>query len=183
MDQRKKRGRAAKASYFVPTGNGNYVYTGPLYSLSAEADITAKRASVRRLLLGGCIVALSLMCGILPVPGMNNTFYVIVPYAGTLIFAAVSLWKSARIAYWGGDKLREYVFESTVKQFPVHTLFCAVFAVASVIGEGIFLIIEKPDKTSLPLAVAFLLAHAVIAAMALIWRRLESALEWEKKSV
>lgn len=182
MAQRKKRGRAAKAAYFVPTGNGNYVYTGPLYSLSAEADITAKRASVRRLLFGGGIVALSLLCGILPVPGMSNTFYVIVPYAGTLIFGAVSLWKSARIAYWGGDSLREYVFESTVDQFPIHTLFCAIFAVASVIGEGLCLILEGVDPAKLPLAIGFLLAHAAITALALIWRRREAALKWEKKS-
>ena len=182
MAQRKKRGRAARAAYFVPTGNGNYVYTGPLYSLSTEAGITAKQAGVRRLLFGGVIIALSLLCGILPVPGMSNTFYVIVPYAGTLIFAAVSLWKSARITYWGGDSLREYVFETTVKQLPVHTLLCAVFAAASVIGEALCLILDGVDPAKLLLAIAFLLAHAAIAALAVIWRKGESKLEWEKKS-
>lgn len=182
MAQRKKRGRAAKAAYFVPTGNGNYVYTGPLYSLSADAGITAKQASLRRLLFSGGMVLLSLLCGVLPVPGMSNTFYVIVPYAVTLIFAAVSLWKSARIAYWGGDSLREYVFESTVNQFPAHTFFCAVFAVVSVIGEGLCLILERVEPAKLPLAVLFLLAHAAITVLAIIWRRREAALAWEKKS-
>lgn len=182
MAQRKKRGRAAKAAYFVPTGNGNYVYTGPLYYLSDKADITAKRASFRRLLFGGAMIALSLLCGILPMPGMSNTFYVIVPYAGTLAFAAVSLWKSARISYWGGDSLREYVFEATVNQLPVHTLVCAVFAGISAIGEGLCLILEGVETAKLPLAIGFLLAHAAIAALALIWRKRESALEWEKKS-
>lgn len=176
----KKRGRAAKASYFVAAGNGNYVYTGPLYSLSAEAGITAKWASLRRLLFGGAIIALSLLCGVLPVPGMSNTFYVIVPYAGTLIFGAVALYKAARIAYWGGDKLREYVYESTVKQFPAHTLFCAVFAGLSVIGEGLCLILERVDPAKLPLAILFLLAHAAVTALALVWRKSEAALEWTK---
>lgn len=182
MAQRKKRGRAAKAAYFVPTGNGNYIYTGPLYYLSDKAGVTAKRASFRRLLFGGAMILLSLLCGILPVPGMSNTFYVIVPYAGTLIFAAVSLWKSARIAYWGNDSLREYVFETTVNQFPIHTLFCAVFAVASVIGEALSLILDGVDAAKLPLAIGFLLAHTAIAALAIIWRRREAALKWEKKA-
>ena len=182
MAQRKKRGRAAKAAYFVPTGNGNYVYTGPLYSLSGEAGITAKRTSVLRMLCGGAMIVLSLLCGVLPVPGMSNTFYVIVPYAGTLIFAVVSIWKAARIVYWGNDSLREYVFESTVKQFPVYTLLCAIFAVTSVIGEGLCLIVDGVDAAKLPLAIVFLLAHAAIAALSLIWRRRESVLEWEKKS-
>lgn len=180
MDQRKKRGRAAKASYFVSAGNGNYVYTGPLYSLNAEAKITAKQASVRRLLFGVGIFVLSLLCGVMPVPGMSNTFYVIVPYAGTLIFAAVSLWKAARIAYWGGKALREYVFESTVKQLPVLTLFCAVFAGLSVIGEALCLILEAVDTAKLPQAIFFLIAHAAITALALVWRKFEAATEWEK---
>lgn len=182
MDQRKKRGRAAKAAYFVPTGNGNYVYTGPLYSLCAEARITAKQASARRLIFSGAIALLSLLCGILPVPGMSNTFYVIVPYAGTLVFAAVSLWKSARIAYWGGNSLREYVFDSTAKQLPVYTLLCAVFAIASIIGEGLCLILEGVDSAKLPLAILFMFAHFAIAALALIWRKQESALKWTSKN-
>ena len=183
MAQSKKRGRAAKAAYFVPTGNGNYVYTGPLYSLSTEANITANQAGVRRLLFGGVIIALSLLCGILPVPGMSNTFYVIVPFAGTLVFASVSLWKSARITYWGSDSLREYVFETTAKQLPVHTLVCAVFAVISVIGEAFYLVFEGIDPAKLPIAVVFLTAHASIAALAMIWRKREASLKWEQKSV
>ena len=178
MAQRKKRGRAAKAAYFVSSGNGNYVYTGPLYSIIAGSGLTARQVSMRRLLFCGCITALSLLCGLLPVPGMSNTFYVIIPYAGALIFGAVSLWKAARVAYWGGDKLREYVYESTVKQIPVLTLFCAVFAGISVIGEGLCLIFEKADPSSIPPAIVFILAHAVIIVLALVERRFESKLEW-----
>lgn len=180
MAERKKRGRAAKAAYFVSAGNGNYIYTGPLYSL-CSAKLTAKRAGVRRLLFGGSVFALSLICGLIPVPGLGNTFYVIVPYALSLVFAAVLLWKSARIAYWRYDDLREYVYETTVKQLPVLTLFCAVFAGVSVAGEALCLIIDGVDTENLPAAIFFIIAHAAIAILAPIWRKFEAALKWEKK--
>ena len=181
MPQRKLRGKAAKAAYFVPTGNGNYTYIGPQYSLSLDAGITAKKAGARRIIISICIVALSVVCGLLPVPGMSNTFYVIIPYALTMIFGVVLLWKSSRITYWGSDSLREYVYNTTVTQLPVYATLCAVFACVSVAGEGLCLILEKANRNVL-FAVIFILSHIVIFALSILLRRLEKPLEWVKSN-
>ena len=181
MARKEKRGRAGKASYFVPAGPGKYVYNGPLYSPDSESDITAKKANLRRTLFGIGITALSTVCGFLPVPGMSNTFYVIVPYAFTLIFAAVSLWKAGRIAYWGGEDLREYVYNTTVVRLPILIPLCALFAVLSVVGEGLYLILNAVDKAALPFAIIFFLACAVILALSLAWRRFETEFKWNKR--
>lgn len=179
MPQRKLRGRAAKASYFVPTGNGNYTYIGPLYSISPEANATAKKAGARRIIICICVTVLSLVCGLLPVPGMSNTFYVIIPYAVTLIFAAVMLYKSLRIAYWGNDKLREYVYHSTVKQLPILSVFCAVFACVAIAGEGLCLILQAFVSADLPYAMIFFLSHIAIFALSLLWKKHEISYQWE----
>lgn len=181
MARKEKRGRAGKASYFVPAGQGKYVYSGPLYSPAPESEITAKKASVRRVLFGVSVTALSAVCGFLPVPGMSNTFYVIVPYALTLIFAAVSLWKAGRIAYWGGENLREYVYNATVGRLPVLLPLCALFAVLSIAGEALYFILNGVDKSELPFAVIFLLISAAVLALSLIWRRFETAFIWNKR--
>lgn len=180
MARKEKRGRAGKASYFVPAASGKYVYNGPLYSPD-ESNITAKKANVRRMAFGIGTTALSALCGFLPVPGMSNTFYVIIPYALTLIFAAVSLWKAGRIVYWGGEDLREYVYNSTVGRLPVLIPLCALFAMLSLAGEVLYLILNGINKAELPFLIVFLLVQAVISVLAMIWRRFETAFKWNKR--
>lgn len=177
----KKRGWAGKASYFTPIGANSYTYSGPLYTLRPESRLTARQASTRRLLLGGGIMVLSLLCGFLPAPGMRNTFYVILPYAGGLILAAVSLWKAARIAYWNGNDLREYVYQATVERLPMTTLASVVFAGLSIVGEGFCLLLEGAERADLPFAIIFLLMQGVILTLALLWRKFETGLAWEKR--
>ena len=181
MSRKEKRGRAGKASYFVPAGPGKYVYNGPLYSPVSESNITAKKASVRRVLFGAGATALSAICGFLPVPGLGNTFYVIIPYALTLIFAAVSLYKAGRIAYWDGEALREYVYNTTVRRLPWLLPLCALFAGLSAVGEVLYLILNGADNAELPFAIIFLLISAAVLVLALIWRRFETAFKWNKR--
>ncbi|MCH5191543.1 MAG: hypothetical protein J1F23_05195 [Oscillospiraceae bacterium] len=180
MARKEKRGRTGKASYFVPSASGKYVYNGPLYSPD-EQDITAKQANVRRMVFGIGTTFLSAVCGFLPVPGMSNTFYVIIPYALALIFAAVSLYKAGRIAYWGGESLREYVYNTTVVRLPWLLPLCSLFAVLSAAGEALYLILNGINKAELPFAVIFLFISVAVLALSLIWRRFETALKWNKR--
>ena len=177
MAKNAKRGRAAKASYFVPAGQGRYVYSGPLYSPDTAEGVTAKKLSVRGVLFGAGTTVLSVLCGVLPIPGMMDAFYVIIPYALTLIFSAVLLWKSVRVLYWGGEKLREYVYYATIMKFPVLTLLCAVFAGVSAVGEVVYLIL---NKAGLLLAVMFIFFHGAILALAVLRRKFETAVLWNK---
>lgn len=180
MAKNAKRGRAAKASYFVPAGPGRYVYSGPLYSPDTAEGVTAKRLGVRCVLFGAGTTVLSVLCGVLPVPGMTDAFYVIIPYALTLIFSAVLLWKSVRVLYWGGERLREYIYNATVMKFPVLTLLCAVFAGVSAVGEVVYLVLNGADKARAPLAILFILFHGAILALALLRRKFETAVTWNK---
>ena len=180
MARKEKRGRAGKASYFVPATSGKYVYSGPLYSPD-ESSITAKKANVRRMLFSIGITALSAICGFLPVPGLGNTFYVLVPYALTLIFAAVSLWKAGRIAHWGGENLREYVYNTTVVRLPWLLVLCVLFAVLSVIGEALYLILNGINKADLPFVIIFFFISAAVSVSTLIWRKVETSIQWNKR--
>lgn len=181
MARKEKRGRASKTSYFVPAASGKYVYSGPLYYPVPESDITAKKANARRMLFSIGVTLLSAICGFLPVPGLSNTFYVIIPYALALIFAAVSLWKAGRIAYWGGENLREYVYNTTVVRLPLYLTLFAMFAVLSVVGEALYLILNGINKAGLPFVIIFFLVSATVSVLALIWRKLEIAIQWNKR--
>lgn len=180
MARKEKRGRAGKASYFVPATSGKYVYSGLLYSPD-KSNITAKKANIRRMLFSIGITALSAICGFLPVPGLGNTFYVLVPYAMMLIFAAVSLWKAGRIAHWGGENLREYVYNTTVVRLPLYLLLCVLFAVLSVIGEAVHLILNGINKAELPFVIIFFCISAAVSVLTLIWRKAETAIQWNKR--
>ncbi|MCH5171094.1 MAG: hypothetical protein J1F24_07390 [Oscillospiraceae bacterium] len=180
MARKEKRGRAGKASYFVPAASGKYVYSGPLYSPD-ESNITAKKANVRRMLFSIGITALSAICGFLPVPGLGNTFFVLVPYALTLIFAAVSLWKAGRISHWGGENLREYVYNTTVVRLPLYLMLCVLFAVLSIVGEAVYLILNGINKAELPFVIIFFCISAAVSVLTLIWRKVETAIKWNKR--
>ena len=86
--ERKLRGRAKRASYFIQSGTGEYIYQGPLYASENGHGMTPKGAMVRRWCFGIAVAVLEVLAGCLPAPGTADRFYVLVPYAAAIITAA-----------------------------------------------------------------------------------------------
>lgn len=136
----KKRGKRGENSYlndFHPNLAGEYIYDGALYACQSDPDTQKK--SRRR--LWGCTTLLllaALLSGSIPAPGMQNCFYVILPFLGELIAAVSVVWAVVKLGRdWSA--VREYVYERTVPALPGRALCAAVFAAAGILCELLYL--------------------------------------------
>ena len=160
--ERKLRGKAKRAAYFIPTASGEYVYQGPLYTARSVGRISPERAHRLRWGMGVVIAALWIADGCVPVQGMVNSFYVILPYGIGLICAAMLLWAVLQMGV-KGLPLREYIYEAAVKQLPVRTAAVAVSAGLTLIGETVSLLLGGSGGFS-PAATAFFLLSQTASA-------------------
>lgn len=176
--QRKPRGRAKQAQYFAPSATGEYIYTGAHYT-QTPGRFTWKQAMARRWAMGVAMAVLVVLSGCIPVPGMANTFYVLLPYAGELVSVCSLVWAVGRMTA-GGERLREYVYEETVLRLPVRTVLAAVFSAVTAAGECLFLAMHGAGGEKTRYIIVFLLAHGCVLAISLIWRRTERDVFWEK---
>ncbi len=114
--KRRKRGENSYLNDFHPNLAGEYIYDGTLYA--CQADAAAIRTAQRRIWAAGALLALLAVAGgCIPAPGMQNHFYVILPYLGELIAALTVGWALVKL---GRDwtAVREYVYERTVPALP-----------------------------------------------------------------
>ena len=182
MEKEKKlRGRAKRASYFVMTASGEYVYSGPVYAARNHGRLSPGRAQLCRWGMGLACLALAVADGCLTAPGMSGTFYVLLPYVAGLICAAMLVWAAYRMGR-GDEPLREYIYESTAKALPARTVATAICAGLTLIGEAAFLIRNGRAGAGIGPTVFFVLSQIGILVMAMLWFCMERALIWEKQS-
>ena len=139
-EKKKRKGRRSYLADFRKDATGNYVYTGNVYEFDGEESERKKYIAGIGALCVSC-AALATAQELLPGTKMNNTFYVLIPWLIQFLSAASVVWAFARLAY-GGRKLREYVYEATVKKLPVRSLITMVFCFATVAAEIVFICIN-----------------------------------------
>ena len=179
--ERKLRGKARRASYFIRTASGEFIYQGPLYAPASKGRVSPERIWLLRWGMGVVIGLLWIADGCVPVHGMVNTFYVILPYGIGLICAAMLLWAVIQMGLRPAP-LREYVYEATVKKLPVRTLAVAICAGLTAIGEAVSLLLEGGGGSAPGMTAFFLLSQGVVLALAALWFRLERGFDWEKQT-
>ncbi len=162
---------------FQPTAGGEYVYTGALYGWAEPGQ--ARRRALIRLWLGAALPAMLIVAaGCIPVPGMQNCPYVLLPYAGALVSQAAVLWLMCRLSY-GGERLRAYVYEATVGRFRVRGGCALGFAALTLLGHGVYLLRNGTEGHACA-ALLFWLLLGGCAACQLWWLRTACALRWTK---
>lgn len=159
---------------FERSASGEYVYTGNLYAYSEKN--TARRSTLISYWIPAAVMAAASFCqGFLPASGMLNCAYVILPFIAGFLCAVSAVWALVKLST-AKEPLREYVYSATVQVLPVRALFTLVFAVASVIGECVFLLthgLTEPGKTVLLLVL--MLAET---AAALLLRKKTKPSRW-----
>lgn len=137
---KKPRGRRAYLQYFTPTVGGGYVYNGPM------VPCRTPRAARRRLLaaLGALLAAVTgctALPGLVPVPGMQGCFYVILPWLGQLAGTVFLLGAGRLVPWlWDADALRRYRYEATAPKLPLRAACTAVCAGLAAVGEAVCLL-------------------------------------------
>ena len=178
-DKRKLRGKAKRASYFIRSASGEFIYQGPLYEARQKGKITPERALTLRWIMGFVITALWLVEGCMSVPGMNGSALVLPFYVAGLISGAMLFWAAMQMGFKCAP-LREYVYDATVKQFPIRTMAVAICAGLTLIGEGICLALNGVGRAAPAMIVLFFLFLAVILALSILWYCMERQFFGEK---
>lgn len=117
--------------------------------------------------------------GCFSAPGTGRCFYILLPYAAALIACVLAAWAAVRLAA-GGVRLRQYVYDGTVKKLPRRTLAAAVLAGAAALGETVYLLLHGPEGLALG-AAAYLLCQLGAAAAMLALRGAVLGLEYREE--
>lgn len=179
MAEKKKRsGRRAYLDNFRRSASGEYIYTGDYYTYINSGGKPRKRALAELWAPAAACAAASLASGCLSANGAGNCIYVLLPYILELALAASVVWGMAKLSS-GGDPIREYVYEASVPKLPRRAAACAIFALAGLVGEGVFLLLHGfGGKTAATLV--YLALKLAAASIAMVFRGNIKRFEWQK---
>lgn len=130
------RGRGARAACFSPNDSGGYVYHGPVYRPGKGQGPGWKRTRLFRWSAGILLLALDILSGWIPVPGVGQRTTFSFPIRMDFLVDGMLLWA---VGQMGGKKeLREYVYDGFVKKIPGRTAVRAAGRAVTLAGEAFF---------------------------------------------
>lgn len=134
-----RKSRKSALEHYQVNAGGEYVYTGKYISWE-------KGGKERKKALG-LLWGLSLLmtvgvigAGCIPAPGLQDTFYVLLPLMVEIILAISCLWGLGQLTA-GGEKLKEYVYRDSVEKLPGRYIAVVVFAAAAALMELLYLLL------------------------------------------
>ena len=160
-EQHKKHSRREHLNDFHLNIAGEYVYDGALYA--CQNDDAKQRRSKRAGMAAILTVAVA-AGGCIPAPGMQNCFYVLLPYLGEFLAAGSVIWALVKLGMdWSA--VREYNYKKSVAVLPVRTAVTAVFSLLGVVCELIFFFVnDHAGQTFFALKLIALLSVLVLRA-------------------
>lgn len=179
MAEKKKKGRRAYLDSFKMRSDGTYVYTGAHYRYEGD---TLRPDLIFLCGAAAIMLAAAVAAGCVSAPGMQDTFYVILPYTIGLVADISVCWGTARLVKGakGDSPLREYVYEETVMQIPGRAVFAAVCAGLACVGEVIFLIRHGAEEMTVG-CILFLTAEMADFILAVLVSRRVKAMRWNRQ--
>ena len=139
-EQHKKHNRREHLNDFHRNVAGEYVYDGALYSCQTGEE---KLCRIKRAVWATAAVLIAAVAagGCIPAPGMQNCFYVLLPYLGEFLSAGSVVWALAKLGTdWGA--VREYNYRKSVAVLPVRTAVTAFFSGLGIACELIFFFVN-----------------------------------------
>lgn len=169
---KKRKGRRAYLNDFKVNVAGEYVYTGKHY----RWDSDRKRALCWMWGLGLVGIAAGVLAGCIPGTGMEGAAWALLPYVISLLASFSCVYAVGRLSF-GGESVREYVYEATVKQLPVRCMVTAIAAGVAITGETVNLFLPSfAGKNAF--AVILIALEGVILAASVLLRVAVVRLKW-----
>lgn len=177
MGEKKRRGRRDYLNDFRQNAAGEYLYIGEHYTFVEQGKSRRRFLTELWLLCGGALLSAA-AAGCIPAAGTDSCFYVLIPYAASLIAAISLCWGLGRLTA-GGDPLRAYVYQGTVEKLPGRAALAAAAAGLTLIGAVIRLILSGFDG-KIWSSVLFLALEVIVFAASLLTRRWVQQQKWTK---
>lgn len=131
--------RKNKRSYlrdFVKNPDGSYVYAGKMW----HADPARRRRMLIELWMLLAVMLLAVLIpGFVTAAGLQNTFYVIIPYVFWLMSDFLLVYTLGNMTF-GGNPLRDYVYERSVSCYHFRTVLPLAGAALTALGLFIFMV-------------------------------------------
>lgn len=136
MAEKKKRDKRGYLRDFKEKPDGSYVYTGKTW----HADKATRRRVLMKLWALQAVMLISVFLpGFVTTAGLLNTFYVIIPYVFWFISDLVLAYTLGSVTF-GGNPLKDYIYERSVLQYAPRTVFPLAGAVLTAIALLVFLL-------------------------------------------
>ena len=159
---------------YKQTADGQYVYTGNLYVLHDAGNVRRKIG-----VLWALTVLAVIGSGLINAGGMNNSFYVIIPYIIEVICAFAMSWHVIRLIFTKGD-FKEYYYNKIVNGVPASSFILCISAAAGFIASVVFDILHSFDGKML-LCILYLISKLVCISFGVLIYRFYKTVEWEKR--
>lgn len=167
-----RRNKRAYLDDYEDVGDGTYRYTGVTWHWESGDARRAFLGLAWALLAGAACCALA--AGFVPRAGVGNTFFVLLPYSGTLVGVALSvvaLWHVSR----EGEMVRDHIRTTYVEGLNPRLLLGIVCGFICGVGNALCLMLGWGGIESAALALAYsLLMVASAALQLLLMRRLKT---------
>ena len=118
--------------------DGEYSYRGAFYEIQGDGKVINLRAWLLVAIIDVALIA----SGLFPATGAMDTWYVILPYAATIICAGFVTYYMARWTIRGVQRLREYIYKKTILRLNGATRALSILGIITAILEGFHLIMN-----------------------------------------
>lgn len=177
--ENKKNNRRAYLNDFLKNEAGDYVYCGAVYDYEGSEQ-SLRSIKIRLCALGALALAALITAGLIRVPGMDHSIYVLLPYAVALCGSISVCWALVRLCS-GGSSLREYLYRESIAKLPARSLFTACCGVATLAGELAYIVTNGTvifDRS----CIILLIQQGVCIASMLLLRSYVMQTKWHKRS-
>ncbi len=157
---------------YKKTADGEYVYTGAVYTLAGDSK--RYRAVLSALCFGAAAVVVGSGC--INAAGLSNTFYVILPYIGEVTGAFALCYNAVRLLA-AGEQVKAHVRTALEKYLPPSVWILIVSAAVSLVASPVFLILNGTEGKPF-LCALYLILKATALTLGILTRRHIRAMEW-----
>ena len=161
---------------FKLTADGKYTYMGDYYS--PEGDRSYKQVYIQYIFIACICTALVIASGLINAAGMNNTFYVILPYVAQVCSVFALVWKTIRVVS-SGEKVKAYVYETAVVRLTPALMSLFVCSLITFFASLLFIILNGTENKTI-LCISYLILQAVTAAVSFTSRLYCRKIKWVK---
>lgn len=180
MEKKEKKQKKNRHSYlndFKQNENGSYDYEGAMYAFSEKKE---SRKQMLGKLCGLCALMVlgAVVNGFLPIPGLQGSAFVLLPFAVELV-ASISCCVAVGRIVLNGKTMREYVYQQTVMKLPGRSAIALFGAGAALLGELLYLSQDFSKARSVYVMIFFVF-QLISFGSALYLHRESKEQHWEK---
>ncbi len=157
------------------TADGQYVYVGDYYILHGHSE-----AKKRLGLLWALAFVTVIGSGFINAAGLNNSFYVIIPFVAEVACVFALSWEIIRLLYNKNGEFKSYYYNKLVNNVPAASAILSAAAAVGFICSTVFLFLHGFEGKIIQCIIYLLLKTASLIIGILIYRYYKT-LEWEKK--